>query len=71
MLHKIIERIVDLLEKSVLTRFTLVIFTFGPMGYLYLTKSEVPDSLVQIGMFILGYFMNATAKQVVLKGKER
>lgn len=69
MIPKIVERFVDLLEKSVITRFTLVILTFGPMSYLYVTKSDVPDSLLNIGMFILGYFLKSTATELIKKGK--
>lgn len=64
----ILEKGVDLLEKSVLTRFTLVLLTFGPLAYLYLVQAPVPDTLEQVAMLILGYFLKSVSVEIIKKG---
>lgn len=49
----------ELLERSTILQAVLTLLCAGTVCYMYLTGQEVPDSLVNIVMLIVGYYFGA------------
>lgn len=59
----------DLLKQSVLVQALIALGTLSVILYLYATNQEVPETLVNIFLLILGYYFGSKMQQAIAKGK--
>jgi hypothetical protein len=66
------DRFWELLERSVIIQSTLALVCVLVVCYLYVTGQEVPDSLVNVIMLILGFYFGSKAtNEIHLAGTRR
>jgi hypothetical protein len=66
---KVLLKLLDLLESSVIFQGTLVLLVFGGIIYLIITSQTVPDTLWDFGLIILGFFFGSKSSHMLMKGR--
>jgi hypothetical protein len=62
-LYRVLDRLLELTEKSVIFSGVVTIGVIGSICYLAVVGREIPDSLMHAAMIIVGFFFGArTAK---------
>lgn len=59
------QTLASLLEQSVLIRGFITSVIVGTMCYLYIAQLEVPDTLVNIVLLVVGYYFGAMSERKV------
>ena len=62
---KNVDKFWDLLEKSVIVQGLIVVMVFGLIGYLLVTKQEVPEQLWWALSLVLGFFFGSKTQQLL------
>ena len=55
----------ELLEKSVIVQGTVTLMSVGVACYLFITRGEIPDTLVQILSLILGFWFGTYSQKAI------
>jgi hypothetical protein len=59
MINTLQSKLLDLFERSIITQSILTLIVFGTISYLMITSQPIPDSLIQFGSIIIGFFFGS------------
>lgn len=58
----------DLLKSSVLVQALIALGTLSVILYLYATNQQVPETLVNVFLIILGFYFGSKTQQAINRG---
>lgn len=68
---RVLLKLLDLLESSVIFQGLLVLIVFGTIAALLIQGMTVPESFWNYGFIILGFFFGSKATHMAMKGQQQ